>query len=64
MRPFLGFFFHVFGGRVMIDDVAVGNVGGQQALLRFGFERVDGGPAVRLRLTRDAFEERYGRGRP
>jgi RimJ/RimL family protein N-acetyltransferase len=64
MRTFLDSFFHEIGGRVMIDDLAVGNVGGQQALLRFGFERVDGGPAVRLRLTREAFEERCGRGRP
>ena len=56
MRIFLNQFFNQRGGRVMIDDVALDNVGGQQALLRFGFEHDPSASEVfRLRITRERF---------
>jgi RimJ/RimL family protein N-acetyltransferase len=60
MRIFLDEFFHQRGGRVMIDDVAVDNITGQEALLRFGFEHVPGTDDVfRVRLTRKRFDHLY-----
>lgn len=56
MSVFLDYFFNQLGGRVMLDDVALDNQAGQQALLRFGFEHDPGVPDVfRLRLTRERF---------
>lgn len=56
MSVFLDYFFNRFGGRVMLDDVALDNQAGQKALLRLGFEH---DPSVqdvfRLRLTREQF---------
>ncbi|MCK4261212.1 MAG: GNAT family N-acetyltransferase [Halanaerobiales bacterium] len=37
----LKYFFYEFGGLVMIDDLALENIKGQQALLKFGFIRDD-----------------------
>jgi RimJ/RimL family protein N-acetyltransferase len=62
MVVFLGHFFHRLGGRAIVDDVALSNEAGQQALLRFGFEH---DPSVtdvfRLRMTREWFESRFTR---
>ncbi|MBU0494655.1 MAG: GNAT family N-acetyltransferase [Chloroflexi bacterium] len=47
------------GGRMLIDDVALDNVGGQQALLGLGFRHDPDAPDVfRLILTRAAFAAR------
>jgi len=63
MRLFLDFFFNHFGGRLLLDDVALDNRAGQQALLRFGFEHDPSREDVfLLRLTREQFNEHYGGG--
>jgi SAM-dependent methyltransferase len=61
MLLFLDYFFNHFEGRVLIDDVALDNCAGQQALLRFGFEH-DPTPeeVVRLRMTREQYNDLYG----
>lgn len=60
MLLFLDDFFNRFGGRMMMDDVAVDNYAGQQALLRFGFDRDPGVEKVfRLRMTRDQYNDLY-----
>lgn len=60
MLLFLDYFFNQFGGRVLIDDVASGNLEGRLALQRFGFE-LDATPddVFRLRMTRAQFNSRY-----
>jgi RimJ/RimL family protein N-acetyltransferase len=63
MLLFLDDFFNRSGGRVLVDDVAPENVGGQKALLSFGFDRDAGGRAVRLRMTREKFNGLYPEGR-
>lgn len=61
MRVFLDYFFNQSGGRILIDDVALGNYAGQQALLRFGFEHDPVAEEVfRLRMTREQYNHRYG----
>jgi RimJ/RimL family protein N-acetyltransferase len=62
MLRFLDDFFNRSGGRVLIDEVAPENVGGQKALLSFGFDRDAGGPGVRLRMTREKFNRLYPQG--
>jgi RimJ/RimL family protein N-acetyltransferase len=39
LLTFLTFFFEIVGGRLMRDDVAPGNKGGQHLLLSLGFEQ-------------------------
>ena len=54
-------FFCRRGGKLMIDDVAVDNLGGQQMLLRFGFEADHGSVGTfRLLMREDRFRHRYG----
>ena len=61
MLLFLEYFFHQLGGQTMIDDVALGNSVGQQALLRFGFEHDPSQDKVfRLQMTRQRYEDLYG----
>ena len=61
MFLFLDHFFNHLGGCVLIDDVALDNYGGQQALLRFGFERDPSmEKAFRLRVTREQYNNLYG----
>jgi RimJ/RimL family protein N-acetyltransferase len=61
MQLFLDEFFNQVGGRTLIDDVALDNVAGQQALLQFGFEHDSSvGGVFRLRLTREQFNRLYG----
>ena len=61
MFLFLNYFFNHFGGRVLIDDVALDNYAGQQALLRFGFENDPSAEEVfRLRMTREQYNNLYG----
>lgn len=56
MQIFLNEFFNVRGGRVMMDDVALDNLAGQEALIRFGFEHdSNAGEVFRLRMTRERF---------
>jgi RimJ/RimL family protein N-acetyltransferase len=58
MLQFLDYFFNHFGGRVLIDDVALDNHVGQQALLRFGFEHEPSAERVfRLRMTRERYND-------
>lgn len=60
-RVFLDWYFNQLGAEVMVDDLAPDNVAGQQALVRFGFERVPAGAGdFRVRLTRARFNARYG----
>jgi RimJ/RimL family protein N-acetyltransferase len=59
----LDYFFNRFGGRVLTDDVASGNLAGQQALLRLGFEHDPGSQdCFRLRMTREQYNNVYGSG--
>ncbi len=56
MQLFLDEFFNQFGGRALVDDVALDNIAGQQALLQFGFEHDSSvGGVFRLRMTRERF---------
>jgi RimJ/RimL family protein N-acetyltransferase len=58
---FLEYFFNQCGGRVLVDDVALNNHVGQQALLALGFEHDPEVEKVfRLRMTRDQYNELYG----
>jgi RimJ/RimL family protein N-acetyltransferase len=56
MLLFLDYYFHELGGQTMVDDVALDNSVGQEALLRFGFEH-DPVPekVFRLRMTRQRY---------
>jgi len=61
MLLFLDFFFNQIGGRIMVDDVAVDNHGGQKTLLNFGFEHDSQISHVyRLFLTRERYNSLYG----
>lgn len=56
MQILLDEFFDQRGGRVMMDDVALENLAGQEALIRFGFEHDSNADEVfRLRMTRERF---------
>jgi RimJ/RimL family protein N-acetyltransferase len=56
LQTFLSFFFNTVGGRVMRDDVAPGNTGGQHLLISLGFERDTRITAVcRLELTAERY---------
>lgn len=61
MLLFFEIFFNQMGGRIMIDDVALDNQGGQHLLLNFGFEHdsqfVD---VFRLLLTCERYNSLYG----
>lgn len=56
LQLFLDWYFNVFEGESLVDDVGLDNVGGRIALERFGFQH---DPAVtdtvRLRMTRERF---------
>jgi RimJ/RimL family protein N-acetyltransferase len=61
MQLFLDYFFHELGGQTMVDDVALSNSSGQQALLRFGFEHDPSQDKVfRLRMSRKRYVDLYG----
>jgi RimJ/RimL family protein N-acetyltransferase len=54
---FAEYFFGEFGGRALRDDVAPANRGGQEALARFGFQRVPcPASVVRFELTAKEYE--------
>jgi RimJ/RimL family protein N-acetyltransferase len=56
MWIFLDEFFHQRGGRIMLDDVALDNVAGQELLFHFGFEHDPSASDVfRMRLRRERF---------
>jgi RimJ/RimL family protein N-acetyltransferase len=56
----LAFFFGRVGGRLMTDDVAVGNQPGQRLLYSLGFERDDSVKDVcRMVMTRTMYAARY-----
>lgn len=60
MLVFLDDFFNRIGGSALIDDVALDNHAGQQALLHFGFKHDPGvKDAFRLVMTRERFLELY-----
>jgi RimJ/RimL family protein N-acetyltransferase len=60
MRLFLDEFFNQRGGREIVDDVALNNVGGQRALLKFGFVHDHSVKDVYLlRLSRETFNRLY-----
>ena len=62
MLLFLNYFFNGLKGRVLVDDVALDNKVGQQALLSFGFEH---DPKVKdvfgLLMTRERYNILYHR---
>ena len=62
MLLFLDYFFNSLKGRVLVDDVALDNRAGQQALLSFGFEH---DPKVKdvfgLLMTRERYNTLYHR---
>jgi RimJ/RimL family protein N-acetyltransferase len=61
MLLFLDYFFNHLGGRVLIDDVALGNHAGQRALLQFGFEHDSSAKDMfRLSMTREQYNQLYG----
>jgi RimJ/RimL family protein N-acetyltransferase len=61
MRLILDYFFGAFGGRTMVDRVALDNSDGQQALLRFGFVHDSSQTDVfKLVMTRDRYSILYG----
>ncbi len=37
MRSFLDIYFNILGGRIMMDDIALDNLRGQEVFIRFGF---------------------------
>lgn len=56
MQLVFDYWFGEFGGKVMRDDVALDNVAGQQALLKFGFEHdASISENFRLVLTRERY---------
>ncbi len=62
MLLFLDYFFNEFGGRLLTDDVALGNAAGQQTLLRLGFEHDPKKEQVyRVCMTHERYNELYGR---
>ncbi len=64
MLLFLDYFFNCLKARVLIDDVALDNEAGQQALLSFGFEH---DPKVKdvfkLLMTRERYNTLHHRNR-
>ena len=61
LRAFLACFFGQIGARVMTDDVARDNLGGQQLLASIGFERDDSVQDVcKMVMTRQMYVSRYG----
>ena len=60
MRAFLNAYFTAFGGHIMLDDVALDNLLGQEVLLQFGFVH---DPSVenvyRMQMTRDRYNYLY-----
>ncbi len=60
MREFLDFYFTEMDGRVLIDEVASGNLAGQHLLESFGFEpTVEPQLSRRFVMTRERFMELY-----
>jgi RimJ/RimL family protein N-acetyltransferase len=61
MRVFMGHFFGAVGGEVMIDDVALDNLGGQRLLNSFGFTQdEDTVDVCRMIMTRESYVSQYG----
>lgn len=57
IKLILDYYFREFGGEVILDDIAKGNTGGQQALLKFGFEYVlDNEEIFLVKMTKERFE--------
>ena len=62
MLLFLDYFFNCLKGRVLIDNIALDNKAGQQALLSFGFEHDSKVKDVfRLLMTRERYNTLYHR---
>lgn len=61
MRLFLAYFFGEYGGRTIIDKVALDNHTGRQALLKFGFEH---DPSIKevcfLQMTQQRYHDLHG----
>ncbi len=56
IKLILDYYFREFGGEVILDDIAKGNTGGQQALLKFGFEYVlDNEEIFLVKMTKERF---------
>lgn len=59
----LDYFFHMFGGEKIQDQVAVNNIDAQKLLNQCGFDVISTDPeAVLYEITKDRFEEKYGEG--
>jgi hypothetical protein len=60
MRIFLHTFLNELGGHIMLDDIASGNLCGQEVLLRFGFRHDPGEKDVfRVAITKEQFNRLY-----
>ena len=60
MRIFLNTFFNELDGRIMLDDIALGNMRGQEVLLRFGFRHDPIKKDIfRTTITKEQFNRLY-----
>jgi RimJ/RimL family protein N-acetyltransferase len=60
MRIFLHTFFNELGGRIMLDDIALSNLRGQEVLLRFGFRHDPSKKDIfRAAITKEKFNRLY-----
>jgi RimJ/RimL family protein N-acetyltransferase len=60
MRIFLQPFFNELGGRIMLDDIALDNLRGQEVLLRFGFRHDPNKKDIfRAAITKEQFNRLY-----
>lgn len=58
MLHFLDYYFNEIDGEVMLDDIALDNLRGQDVLRRFGFEHDPSvGDVYRVKMTKDQFNE-------
>ena len=61
MSIFLNSFFNERGGHIMLDDVALDNLRGQEVLLQFGFVHDPSVESVyRMQMMRDRYNYLYG----
>ena len=62
LHLFLDYFFSQYGGKTIIDSVALDNHAGQQILLKFGFQYdISVKEVFMLRMTRHRYYDLYGK---
>jgi RimJ/RimL family protein N-acetyltransferase len=56
----LDYYFHMYGGETMLDDVAKSNDAAKQLLIKCGFEEISSNEGVTLfSITKDRFDELF-----